>query len=52
MTKDEAEKHQAELIADLDELEALIDNLKDKHAAMLLELAGHIAQHGYTKIRD
>lgn len=49
MTKDEAAQRQAELIADLDELEELIENLKDKHAAMLLELAGHIAHYGYVK---
>lgn len=52
MTQDEAAKRQAELIADLDELEELIENLKDKHAAMLMEFAAHCAQYGYTKIRD
>lgn len=52
MTMSAADRRQAELIAEIDDLEELIENLKDKHAAMLLELAGHIAEHGYTKIRD
>jgi hypothetical protein len=53
VTNDEAQQQiHAELIADIDELEETIERLKDMHAAKLLELAGHIAKYGYTKVRE
>lgn len=50
--QDDATTRQADMIADLDELEDLIESLKDRHAAMLVELAQHIAKHGYRKVQE